>query len=381
MILNPRLSTYIPVLCCFLLLAGCRKQEGTTSIHSCPVKLADYLYEITYTDYDPGMSERYGRSMDSYSLGGACSVVRSGDIVARNYDFLYSDIAEFVIRVTAAPGRYASIGVAGPLFELTSKNAESDTNSLYYDILPYLTVDGINEKGVFCEVNMVVTESDYCTTGTKPDAKVTLYASQVVRYVLDHCSTAARACEDLKQMNIVFNKILGELHFMIADKTDTYVVEVIDNKLVCSKPKENILTNFYVLTPEFLNDDKVGLKPVGIERYLIARNRSDDCASTEGAVALMKDLRYSKIYDLSSTPYFYSEFYGDVYKGRQIDINTPKEDYIDYIKADIDLFKKGRRNYLDGLWITTHTSIYDLSDFSMRVYSQEDFDNSIDIAL
>jgi len=379
--MKSRLSAYLPVYYLLLLLASCSSQEETASTHSRPVKLADYLYEISYTDYAPLMSERYGRSMDSYSLGGACTAVRSGEIVARNYDFLYSDIAEFVIRVSAAPGRYASIGVAGPLFELTDKKAESDPNSIYYDILPYLTVDGINEKGVLCEVNMVETESDYTTTGTNPDADVTLYASQVVRYVLDHCPTAAQACDELKKTNIVFNSVLGELHFMIADGIDTYIVEVFDNKLVCRKPKENILTNFYVLTPEFLNEDKVGLKPVGIERYLIARQRIDECASPEGALALMNDVRYSRIYDLSNTPYFYSEYYGDVYKGKEIDINTPKEDYLDFIRGDIALFSKKRRNYLDDLWITTHTSIYNLPDLSMTIYAQEDFDNPIDIKL
>lgn len=372
-------------LSAILLLLGfmmsCTRQEETMSTHTEPVKLTDYLYEISYSDYSPQMSEKYTRTMDNILLGGACTVVRNGKIAARNYDYLYSDMAEFVIRVSAKPDRYASIGVAASLFELTAERAESDPYSVYFDILPYVIVDGINEKGVFCAVNSVVGEFGYVTKVTNPNSDVTLYSSQVVRYVLDNCSSAAMACSELEKMNMAFSEIAGEFHFLVADRNETYIIEVLDGRMICEKPKDNILTNFYVLTDKFKCNDDPGTRPMGIERYGIVRERFDECSTADGALGVLADLVYSKIYDLSYTPYFYSEWYGDVYNNILIDINTPKEKYWDMIEKDAKSYKSRKRNYLDGIWITTHTSIYDLENLSLKVFAQEDFANGFDFKL
>lgn len=370
------------ILCCLLLIcSSCSKQENLYSNHTAPVKLAPYLYEITYSDYKPVNTERYVHTLENVSQGGGCTVVRNGNLIGRNFDYFYSEMAEFIIHVPAAPGRYASIGVATSIFELTAERAENDPYGQYFDILPYVTVDGINEKGVFCDVNMVSSEHHYATSGTNPSASETLYLSMAVRYVLDNCASVAEAREALASKNIAFCKALGEFHFFIADPKETMIVEFFDNKMVCKKPKDEILTNFYVLTDKFMNSNDPGTQPTGTERYDYALKHLGEFTSVNAAAAVMEGMKYSKSYDPSTSPFWYSENYGDKYKGKTIDINTPKEEYADYLAKDAKEFKETKRDYARGFWTTTHTSIYDLKNLTLRVYCQENYDNPIEFTL
>ena len=369
------------VLLSILLLCGCTKQEGTCSSHDRPVRLSEYLYEVTYTDYDAIAGERYARTLDNVSRGAACTVVRKGDFVGRNYDYLYSDMAEFVIHVPAKEGRYASIGVAASIFELTPEVTEKDPYGQYFDVLPFVTVDGMNEKGVYCSVNMVRGEFGYRTTGTNPGAGKTLYLSFVVRYVLDNFATAREACEALEDVNIVFLEALGELHFFVADREESWVVEVFDNKLKCMKVKEEVMTNFYLLTDDFINNRKTDAQPEGIERYNYVLENIEGFNSFDAAAKLMSELRYSKTYDLTNEPFWYSEYYGDECTAGVIDANMPKEQYAEYLREECEGFKTKKRDYLSGYWVTTHTSVYDLKDLTLRVYSQENFSEHFDFSL
>lgn len=364
-----------------LILTACTHIEEEYAVHTQPQKITDYLYEITYNDYAPEMAYKYFRVMDNYLNGAACTVARNGNIVGRNYDYLYADMAEFIIRVPAAEGRYASIGLSGSVFELSPDATENDPDGVYFDILPYTTVDGINEKGVFCEVNLVKGDDDWLTTGTNPGAELSLYSSQLVRYVLDNCSSAAQACDELQNANLAFNGMMGELHFFVADRTESYVIEVLDNKVVCRKPKENILTNFYVLTDNFISNDDAGKTGQGTERYEYVRQHYDEMSTVDGAAGVMQGVKYSKLYDASHSPYWYSEYYGYVCNGVYIDADTPHEKYKDYIDAVIDGFKSTKRSDEEGYWITTHTSVYDLSNLTLRVYVQEDYDHPLEFHL
>ena len=72
-----------------------------------PKKLADYLYSIEYADYVPDLT-----TGDHVKQGFACSAVRNGNFYGRNLDLDYSNVPEFVIKIAAKEGRYASIGMA-----------------------------------------------------------------------------------------------------------------------------------------------------------------------------------------------------------------------------------------------------------------------------
>lgn len=357
------------------IVTGCTKQQERFSSHSAPVKIADYLYEIEYSDYVPDNAENYIRTMENITRGGGCTVTRNGNFVGRNYDYFYSEMAEFVIHVPAKPGRYGSVGVATSIFELTPEMAEKDPNGEYFDFLPYLTVDGINDQGLYCNLNMVTKEGTCTTTGTNPGGEP-LYLAMPVRYVLDNCATALEACQALEKANIIFSTVMGEFHLFIADKNDTYVVEIKDNKFIYAHPKDNIMTNFYVLTDAFLNKNDYGLLyPDGTERYDYVKEHYEEMTSKDAVSNVMKGIRYSQTYDMATTPFWYSEYYGHFYNGEYISIETPKEFYAEHIKETCEAFQNKTRNYLLGLWITTHTSVYDIAERTLRVYSQEDYDH------
>jgi len=242
-------------------------------------------------------------------------------------------------------------------------------------------MDGMNEKGLFCCVNMVTRENGYVTVGTNPGADQTLYASSVVRFLLDNCSSVDQACKMLADMNIVFIEALGEYHFLIADREQTVVAEIMDNKLVCKRPKADVLTNFYVLTDSFLENDDPGLLPSGLERYEYAVSHLSAANSVENTARLLESVKYSRLYDLQTSPYWYSDFYGYRCDGKTIDASTPKEEYTRFIEHKCELFASRRRDYTQAFWITTHSSVYDLENLTLRLYAQEDFTNSFDFVL
>lgn len=363
-----------------LVTAGCDKKglalgaQDVPSVHSTPVKLVPYLYDITYTRYSPGRMLEMCQSLGKQAQGASCSVVRNGRYVGRNLDFYYDEMAEFVVHVPAAPGRYESLGVSSCNINLTARTVDSGKDTPYYDMVPYFTTDGINEKGVYASLNMAPTGDLGITTGTNPGAE-TLCASMVVRHVLDNCASAGEACAMLDKMNITTLNVMGEFHYLIADSEDTYIVELIDNKLVYSRDAGNIMTNFYNLHGTYTP------RACGVERYEFLKEHYAESGTLDGMDALMQKVRYSLSYDLSLDPIWYSEYYGYKWKGREITIDTPHDFYLDYIKSESKRYGKRKRNYLDDIWITVHQSVYDLEEKTLRVYVQEDYSRPLTFKL
>lgn len=357
-----------------IMLTGCDDGFPTaTSSHDKPVRVAPWLYEITFDQYDTRAIENYYRSTSTLYLGGGCSVVRNGDFVGRNLDFYYVDMAEFVLRVPAAPGRYASIGVASCMLDITDRVAQEETDSPLFDLLPYLTVDGINECGVYCSINMVPHDCG-TTLGTRPGAP-SLFSSMLVRWVLDNCATAREARERLAEMNLVCSRVLGEAHFFIADGQESLVVETIDNQYRCEPVPENIMTNFHLLT------DTLTLHSAGLERYDILREHYAEGATLDGMSNLMQRVRYSQAYDLSMSPLWLSEEYGYKYHGVTLGLDTPDSLAIALMEIDAEKFEKRNRSFMQMLWFTSHTSVYDLQHRTLRIYAQEDYTQHYDYSL
>ncbi len=90
-----------------LLLVLMLAVAAQASPFTAPKKLADYLYYMEFTDYVPDLT-----TGEQVKTGFACSAVRNGNFYGRNLDLDYADVPEFVIKVAAKEGRYASIGIA-----------------------------------------------------------------------------------------------------------------------------------------------------------------------------------------------------------------------------------------------------------------------------
>ena len=341
------------------------------AIHSDVTKVADYLYEVTCYDYDDTKMMEHAAHLanlvkSSHTPPGGCSAVRVGDYYGRNLDLFYGNYAEFIMHVPAAPGRYASVGVAMIWEGWTPEYIEAGMPEADLALLPFCTMDGINEKGVAINANYIpVHDLEKRTTGTSP-GKMDLPMSFIPRYVLDHAATAREAVEMLySKCNVFSNQFsepLSELHFMICDPTETYVVEFIENEL--GYVKDDVMTNFYRGLPDF------SLHACGIERYNILKAYKDYVESAEDMSLLMQYVKYSKTYDLKNTPRWLSEIHDDA------DIEKSAAERAAALDALSEEAKTKTRKPGNPIWQTTHTSVYDLKNRTMRIHVQEDYEHS-----
>lgn len=353
--------------------------------HGDVTKVTQYLYEITYDEYD---YDEYAsqRPVSWAKRNFGCTSVRNGQYVGRNFDFYYNETPEFVVHVPAAEGRFASVGVAYPF---TAKYYE-DMGEYEYTALPWNTIDGINQNGVTINVNMCPIKDlllHISGGGTHPEKNkyVDLNISAVVRYVLDNAKSAKHAIKLLESRNIrndvdengqFANSEYG-FHFMINDGRDCFIVEWRDDKLYYTKD-DMIMTNFFNTLDEYTPH------AVGIERYdLMKENYYLSGNSMDGMAQLMKKAMFSLAYDSRTTPPRFSDIglgYSEKFRmdvtNEVIASNAKVRDYmIDYItNAQV------RRN-APGIWQTISTSIYDLRNLVLRLYVQENYDKSYEFSL
>ena len=357
-----------------------------------PKKLDTYLYYMEYTDYVPDLT-----TGENVKMGFACSSVRNGNFYGRNLDLDYADVPEFVIKVAAKEGRYASIGMAAVL---TLKSGEVDkVSEAELLALPNMTFDGINENGVAMNSNVApAVDLDFAALLATNYGKPRIHALAVVRYVLDHAKSAAHGVELLKNMDIYggYGTWWG-LHWMLSDEKETYIIECIDGELVARNDTDNIMTNFYVnYAPKTLyakhvaqSGQKVAGKvyegfPIltphacGVERYAILKEHyAEGAESAEGMARLMERVKYTLSYEADTEPFWYTEYT----EGDLAITNTPM-DFKATVQSEISTYKLRDRNIQpNNFWQTWHTSVYDLANKTLRLNIQEDYTKHYDFKL
>ena len=357
-----------------------------------PKKLADYLYYMEYTDYNADLT-----TGENVKTGFACSAVRNGNFYGRNLDLDYADVPEFVIKVAAKEGRYASIGMAAIL---TLKSNQVDkVSEAELLAMPNLTFDGINENGVAINCNVApAVDLDFATPLSTNYGKPRIHAVSVVRYVLDHAESAAHGVELLKDMDIYggYGTWWG-LHWMLSDAKETYIIECIDGELVARNDTDNIMTNFYVnyapKTSYAKHVAQTGQKvagkvyegfPIltphacGVERYAILKEHYDEGAkSAEGMSHLMERVKYTQAYEADTNPFWYTE-----YTEGNLTIAHSPMDFKAAIQYGFDTYKLHDRNINpNNFWQTWHTSVYDLANKTLRLNIQEDYSKHYDFKL
>lgn len=349
--------------------------SGIFASHTKPKYIAPYLYEISYNDY----AEDVEGVTHQFSEAFGCSSVRNGNFYGRNFDFIFNDAPEFVVRMSAKDGRHASIGVATH-YGLREVQLQQGKYDKQLDLIPNLTLDGINDAGVIASINVAPGAEDVGElTGTNPSGK-DLNSAFTVRYILDNASSADEAIELLKSRNIYGSAVDGlYIHIMIADKDKTYVVEFINNEMVAQEKTgtDQIMTNFYVNLPEYTEH------AVGIERYNILKENYAQGSTFSGMRELMMRVKYSNAYAYSTEPW-YSEV---LTQSDMAYINTPEfaqyydiyenvqKDYWNFVTNDI------RNPANKSFWHTTHNSVYDIERHALRLTVQEEYSYYYDFAL
>ncbi|MBQ0098122.1 MAG: linear amide C-N hydrolase [Oscillospiraceae bacterium] len=359
------ISALIAVALIALCISACGNEKTEKKEFGKFNKVSDMLFEVTFDDFSAEIPDG---SVTSEMTGDmACSSVRNGGFVGRNFDYFMNSCPTFVVRTTAKEDRYATIGV-GRLSNITSKTVEEGLPKEKVDLLPWFVLDGINEKGLVVNSN-VVFKADWGEvphTGTNPDAP-DLNDQILARPLLDNCATADEAIEYLKKYNITpMNSKLMDLHYMISDPEKTYVVEFYNNEILVKEQK--IMTNY------FINIDKIPEHPDGYERLQILNDNYDEGATMEGMYKLMQRAKYTNLYDASN------KWYSEV---NMLDNQTLKpkdgadeqlQDTQESYKKELEYIKENGLREKTEWWDTTHNSTYDINNRKLWVTVHERYE-------
>lgn len=338
-------------------------------------RIDGYLYEIDGMTIDEAVGEYYFREMFGKSRRnpfGACSCFRVGNKFARAYDWRYDDAVSFVVRTKPSGTTYASIAVCRSPEGMTKSDVESrSATPKQWMTMPFLALDGINENGVTCCVNVVKAKEgvvwqgkDFCAVGA-------------VRRVLDHARSAEEGAAIIRDGAWMpdAEKMGGySLHFMVTDAEKTLIVE--DGKIVdYTEESAKAMTNFrvdgdfreagYASAGKIADYDPYGS---GVERYNSIVDFIED-----GEVPVREWLtafKYSGAYASRETPRP-SDFAGvEIEQGVIARIDDFEE--IGKWFVNNDIHNKWLARTRDGeFWQTVHSSVYTLDTFSLDIVVQE----------
>lgn len=356
-------------------------------------KVADWLYEVEYdfSDYDYAykyLKERYGEIEPNF----ACSAVYKNGLFGKNYDWLYSDIVDFVVH--SSGNGYKSIGVAGGIPQLTKDFVESKEYDAIYKMVPFLINEGVNEYGVFVGLNVVPTNDtkqgepfSTITTGTNPDLTSKPVCSMMLpKIVLDKCKTANEAISLISDSLNVYcphsPNFSQEMHLFVGDSTKQYIVEFINNttNIIDVTNSYPWMTNFYRTDAEFNDDGTVIWQSLtdhatSVKRNDIIAEHFGDIESLADMQNLMNNLlKYTHTY---TTPYdwvdefvynYGEESFGDLTLELAETDPTAFDDVINYY---VDKYE--HRDRTEPItWQSEHSCVYDISNQKLYVVVQED---------
>lgn len=333
--------------------------------------IAPYTYEITFNDYMPDTELK---TIDKTKVNPACSGVRNGNFVGRNFDYVYNDTPEFIVKMNSNENRYASIGIAQHWGLRDKELSENKYNNDDLEIIPNLTLDGINEKGLVCTCNVVPSHDTGKLTGTNPGGEA-VHILNVCRKLLDRAKNTNEAISLLKEFNI-FGELGNKyyLHYMISDYEHTYIVELLDNKVVVQEKFDNdrVMTNYYNNLPELTDNAQ------GVERAIILKVGYNEGSTFDGMFSLMRRASFAGLPEQTAAygfltdmgmPYTESRQYNDIQKDAFID--EYRKFYVETINNE-----DARKKADDSFWITVHNSTYDIENLKMMFCFQQDYDRT-----
>ena len=390
-----------------LLLASCGTEKGgltpTLKDNGCNTQICDYLYAIEYDDYD---FQAGVKVMEKYLPKAACSEVRKGNFVGRNLDWYINHDATAVIKVNAAEGRHASLGVVGCATPFSNEVAASGAWNDAYSLLPFFTVDGINDQGLYIGVNVMPTGETSCdstrwetgkwghgATFTHPEAQETYCVTYLVRVVLDRAGSVAEAKALLDSINWYEPSGFpheGEsqaFHWLICDDSTSVVVEFLDNKLCLTETDKVTEPSYATIMTNFTNKvkDEAGLiqtSGAGYERWDVLH---DNYAAAEESFAgiqeLMKKVWYTQAYtkEIGAKDFWFTESAGPERPAANFYGNPNAWDIAGF-KATMEGVQKtfaDKANWhtdTTTLWYTTHTSVYNLAERKLHLLTHEGLD-------
>ena len=347
-----------------------------TAMH--PHRIGPYIWEVdaTYDDFTAA-TNRLATVYPSYR--GGCSGVCTNRYHGRNLDWTYDKSATVIVRSPAKDGKLGVIGV--------SSGAVSDDTlaaGVWDDVylsMPFNLCDGMNDHGVVIQENVITKDlSKSSVWHEKRDNSIIAFA--VIRYALDRCTNALQAAELIRDVTFVPGEFPYDFHFLVSDRTSSYIVE--DGHIYGDGDgvPTDIMTNFRVGTASYNDDGTVVWETVepygqGLERYDLARTNDFRRTVLDGMQHIMQSLWYTKTYELTTTPFWYTE-HCDVSttwatvmaaKTNQAIFAEQVDSWYRYYTNVHDTTSADYRNGVT--WQTVHTAIYDKYEYILDLIVQE----------
>ncbi|MDO4493954.1 MAG: hypothetical protein Q4C53_08740 [Clostridia bacterium] len=364
--------------------------EGTD--HTAIEKVTDYLYEVTYDGYEKYEEPAQAFFSEVYRTGAvACSSVQNGRIRGRNYDWYLNDNPALIVHVPAAEGRHASIGVARTK-GLNCEALEQNQDAAVLELLPYGTLDGINDAGLCLNLNVVTAGEMGAFEFKTDDPSDDLHPMMIIRLALDRCGSVQEVLDMIAAMDVYPINDEFEAHLMISGKTspedETYKVVVVEfipdeahhyqmNVIDEFVDGKAVMTNFH-LTGFDGSVETLTPHAMGFERWQELVRCYDQGSDVPGMITLMKKAYFTRSYDLYNDNFWYTEFSkGDLTVSNrgeaQLNGDLSKAgDYRETIEKEIAVAKKGDRTAeTDKSWQTVHMSVYDTEALELTVVPQE----------
>lgn len=339
-------------------------------------KVEDYFYETEYNELDYEGAIEFFKTY--YGEKASCSAVRKDNVYGRNYDWYYDDKCSFLVKTKKSDEHLSVIGMSGSVPSLTKSLVEAGEYSEMFRFMPFLLLDGINEKGVIASINVVPKGDKGITTGTTPkiEKRETINQVMLVRYILDKFESAEQAVTYIRDYVSVYAPSSIETHFMVADANGTYSIEFINNETVIRELNKPYMTNFYLTDVQYEDNhikfDSVTNYGSGLERYNLIADNYNSISDVSSMTSLMDELKYTKSYDKTNPDFWYTEFVGDYTSeglGKLTVTSTP-EQFEPVVDIAIEKFEN-RSRFNPDTWQTVHSSVYDMDELKLYVKCQE----------
>lgn len=355
--------------------------EGAKLAFNTMKRIQPYLYSIEYQSLN--YEQARAHLLNAGVVPSACTTIRRGSEVGRNFDWNISHQVEFLVLTKAHNGRYATAGFCGSLPTLTQAVVESGEYREEYRYLPFYMQDGINEKGVFASIHQLPdnAERSQSAGGNTPevDERERVSALMLVRYIVDNFKSAIEAANYIRDfVRVIPAKVGGEqmdFHYTIADK-DTTVYLAFDGEAVYieqhAAEDRFVLTNFR-LAGTSLVDGIYNVWESGIEDYGqgIERANAALVSDLDMLSILAQEVNFTQAYtgNLRLT-----EFAGIEHDAVRATIRDTAA--LDAIQASAAALYQsevsaGTLRENGNLWQSVHSVVYDLNAKTMRFLTQE----------
>ena len=198
-------------------------------------ELAPYVFEVdTYKSIDYDAADKFWATNND-NWGGGCSAVTkmmdiNGEqhrIIGRNMDLNISNKCAYIVRTNI--GNRKTVGLSYTFRDYSSDYLEVQEKGItkeFYDLLPFLCDDVLNDAGLHIEVNMrhgehyPSGEDMFALEHSDPldyEGKRRIHMFELPRYIGENCSTVEEAKEYLDTLDIYSKKEYWNYCFIISD--------------------------------------------------------------------------------------------------------------------------------------------------------------------